>query len=391
MKQFNCFHVVKLIGVVSQGQPAYVLMELMSQGDLKNFLRLHRPDEEDNNGRQPPTLKQILLMAGEIADGMAYLADKKYVHRDLAARNCIVGADMTVKIGDFGMTRDIYETDYYRKGNRGFLPVRWMAPESIRDGVFTSMTDVWSYGVVLWEMATLAAQPYQGLSNEEVLRYVGSAKIMDTPERCPTKLYDLMVKCWRFRPKQRPTFKEIIEILLPDLDPSFREVSYFFSEENAKYEEAQHNAGVVDNRDEYLEAVDEEDDMDPHCPMNDYVDEVQLPMLGVGASNGHSVELQDIFSDTGTYPHYGSSHNRQHDGSAEMCDCNFREQAGAAAQSSVIFNRPNVCSSPSLSAKGGSSDGSKESSKSSNSSYAHMNGVSVANGHVPIHLRTTPC
>lgn len=108
-------------------------------------------------------LQCILKMAIEIADGMSYLSDKKFVHRDLAARNCMVAEDLTVKIGDFGMTRDIYETDYYRKGGKGLLPVRWMAPESLRDGVFTSQCDVWSYGVVLWEMATLASQPYQVL------------------------------------------------------------------------------------------------------------------------------------------------------------------------------------------------------------------------------------
>lgn len=167
-RAFNTHHVVRLLGVVSKGQPTLVVMELMTNGDLKSYLRSHRPDVSENPHRQPPTLKRILRMAVEIADGMCYLAAKKFVHRDLAARNCMVAEDLTVKIGDFGMTRDIYETDYYRKGSKGLLPVRWMAPESLKDGVFTSSSDVWSYGVVLWEMVTLASQPYQGLSNDQV-------------------------------------------------------------------------------------------------------------------------------------------------------------------------------------------------------------------------------
>lgn len=158
MKQFSSHHVVKLLGVVSNGQPTLVIMELMPMGDLKGYLRNQRPEE---GALSPPTLGQILQMSIEIADGMAYLSSRKYVHRDLAARNCMVADNLTVKIGDFGMTRDIYETDYYRKGSKGLLPVRWMAPESLKDGIFSSTTDVFAYGVVLWEMATLASQPYQ--------------------------------------------------------------------------------------------------------------------------------------------------------------------------------------------------------------------------------------
>lgn len=124
MKAFDTHHVVRLLGVVSRSQPVLVLMELMVNGDLKGYLRLHRP--ESGEEVQPPTLRRILQMAIEIADGMAYLSAKKFVHRDLAARNCMVAEDLTVKIGDFGMTRDIYETDYYRKGTKGLLPVRWM-------------------------------------------------------------------------------------------------------------------------------------------------------------------------------------------------------------------------------------------------------------------------
>ncbi|XP_077988842.1 insulin-like peptide receptor [Glandiceps talaboti] len=233
MKAFNCSHVVRLLGVVSKGQPTLVLMELMVQGDLKNWLRSHRPDELDNKNSLPPTVTQILHMAGEIADGMAYLAAQKFVHRDLAARNCMVAEDGSVKIGDFGMTRDIYETDYYRKGGKGLLPVRWMAPESLKDGVFTSQSDVWSYGVVLWEMATLAEQPYQGLSNEQVLKYVIDGNCLDEPTGCPERLFSLMKLCWRYNPKMRPSFIDLIENLEAhcELSPHFKEVSFYHSEE----------------------------------------------------------------------------------------------------------------------------------------------------------------
>ncbi|XP_040162955.1 insulin-like receptor isoform X2 [Anopheles arabiensis] len=231
MKEFHTHHVVRLYGVVSVGQPTLVIMELMANGDLKSYLRRHRPDYEngEESSPQPPTLKQIYQMAIEIADGMAYLAAKKFVHRDLAARNCMVAEDLTVKIGDFGMTRDIYETDYYRKGTKGFLPVRWMAPESLKDGMFSSSSDVFSYGVVLWEMATLASQPYQGLTNDQVLRYVIDGGVMERPENCPDKLYELMRICWQHRASARPSFIDIIRMLLPDANDNFKRVSFFFS------------------------------------------------------------------------------------------------------------------------------------------------------------------
>lgn len=232
MKAFNTTHVVKLLGVVSQGQPALVIMELMVNGDLKTYLRSHRP--ENNDDKPPPTLKQILHMAVEIADGMAYLEGKKFVHRDLAARNCMVAENLKVKIGDFGMTRDIYETDYYRKGSRGLLPVRWMSPESLKDGVFSSSSDAWSYGVVLWEMATLASQPYQGLSNEQVLRYIMEGGMMERPENCPDKLYEVMRLCWDLKPARRPTFMKLCEMLLPEANENFVNVSFFHSLEGAE-------------------------------------------------------------------------------------------------------------------------------------------------------------
>ncbi|KAM4664021.1 insulin receptor-related protein [Discoglossus pictus] len=229
MKAFQCHHVVRLLGVVSQGQPALVIMELMTRGDLKSYLRSLRG--ENVEGMPLPTLNDMMQMAGEIADGMAYLNAKKFVHRDLAARNCMVSEDLTVKIGDFGMTRDIYETDYYRKGGKSLLPVRWMSPESLKDGIFTPHSDVWSFGVVLWEIATLAEQPYQGLANEQVLHFVMDNGILEKPENCPDRLHELMHWCWKKNPKLRPTFTEILESIKDELKPHFQEVSFFNSKE----------------------------------------------------------------------------------------------------------------------------------------------------------------
>lgn len=230
MKSFkDAHHVVKLLGVVSRGDSPLVIMELMARGDLKSFLRASR--ESSHN----ITCNEMYRMAAEIADGMAYLAAKKFIHRDLAARNCMVAADHTVKIGDFGMARDIYENDYYRKESRGLLPVRWMAPESLADGVFTSDSDVWSYGIVLWEMVTLAEQPYQGLSNEQVLQFVVSRGTLIRPDECPDLLWEIMESCWKWRPNNRPLFIHIVEKLEGHVGPDFKLVSYYRSRSSEEH------------------------------------------------------------------------------------------------------------------------------------------------------------
>uniref|UniRef100_A0A0A9XLS6 receptor protein-tyrosine kinase n=2 Tax=Lygus hesperus TaxID=30085 RepID=A0A0A9XLS6_LYGHE len=232
MKRFtNCHHIVKLIGVVSKHYPQLVVMEMMAHGDLKTFLR-------ESRDRTPPSLAQMCLMAAQIADGMAYLEAEKFVHRDLAARNCMVSADNVVKIGDFGMTRDVYETDYYRKGNKGMLPIRWMAPESLNDGVFSSKTDVWSYGIVLWEIITLASQPYQGLSNEQVLQFVISGNKLELPPVYPKRFKPIMSWCWKWKPKFRPTFIQILMEFEDYMTLQFRHTSYYYTPDGIQAREA---------------------------------------------------------------------------------------------------------------------------------------------------------
>lgn len=169
----------------------------------------------------------IIRMAAQIADGMAFLAFNKFIHRDLAARNCMVANDMTVKIGDFGMSRQI-NTDYYRKGNKGDMPIRWMAPESLSEGIFTSQSDVWSYGVVLWEMMTLGEQPYKGKNNNEVMAHVLDGNILNLPIFCPDVLAGICRQCWNWTTSQRPKFLKIVETLDVYLDEDFRSVYFFY-------------------------------------------------------------------------------------------------------------------------------------------------------------------
>ncbi|XP_043251642.1 insulin-like peptide receptor [Colletes gigas] len=228
MKNFSTYHIIKLLGVVSIENPPFVIMELMENGDLKTYLRRIR------DTHLIPDSCRIMRMAAEIADGMAYLESKKYVHRDLAARNCMISENLVCKIGDFGMARDIYETDYYKIGRKGLLPIRWMAPENLSDGVFTSDSDVWSYGVVLYEILTLAAMPYQGFSNEEVLSHVLHKGTLSIPRNCPENMQMIMEKCFKWRPNDRPTFMEIVAELEPFLSQDFCEKSFYHSAEGVE-------------------------------------------------------------------------------------------------------------------------------------------------------------
>ncbi|XP_059825803.1 neurotrophic tyrosine kinase, receptor, type 2a [Hypanus sabinus] len=211
-------HIVTFYGVCVEGDPLIMVFEYMKHGDLNKFLRSHGPDavflsDGQCNRMAELTQSRMLHIAMQIAAGMVYLASQHFVHRDLATRNCLVGENLLVKIGDFGMSRDVYSTDYYRVGGHTMLPIRWMPPESIMYRKFTTESDVWSLGVVLWEIFTYGKQPWYQLSNNEVIECITQGRVLQRPRTCPKEVYDLMLGCWQREPHMRLNIKEIHSLL----------------------------------------------------------------------------------------------------------------------------------------------------------------------------------
>uniref|UniRef100_A0A673G3H6 Fibroblast growth factor receptor n=1 Tax=Sinocyclocheilus rhinocerous TaxID=307959 RepID=A0A673G3H6_9TELE len=212
-------NIINLLGVCTQDGPLYVLVEYASKGSLREYLRARRPPGMDYTfdvtkvPEEQLTFKDLVSCAYQVARGMEYLASKRCIHRDLAARNVLVTEDNVMKIADFGLARGVHQIDYYKKTTNGRLPVKWMAPEALFDRVYTHQSDVWSFGVLMWEIFTLGGSPYPGIPVEELFKLLKEGHRMDKPSNCTHELYMKMRECWHAVPTQRPTFKQLVEEL----------------------------------------------------------------------------------------------------------------------------------------------------------------------------------
>uniref|UniRef100_A0A8C3NLF9 Fibroblast growth factor receptor n=1 Tax=Geospiza parvula TaxID=87175 RepID=A0A8C3NLF9_GEOPR len=256
-------NIINLLGACTQDGPLYVIVEYASKGNLREYLQARRPPGMEycyNPTRVPEeqlSFKDLVSCAYQVARGMEYLASKKCIHRDLAARNVLVTEDNVMKIADFGLARDIHHIDYYKKTTNGRLPVKWMAPEALFDRIYTHQSDVWSFGVLLWEIFTLGHR-------------------MDKPSNCTNELYMMMRDCWHAVPSQRPTFKQLVE----DLDRIVAMTS------NQEYLDLsmpldQYSPGFPDTRSSTCSSG--EDSVFSHDPLPD---EPCLPKLPPQHSNG---------------------------------------------------------------------------------------------------------
>ncbi|XP_018568543.1 focal adhesion kinase 1 isoform X2 [Anoplophora glabripennis] len=203
MQQFDHQHIIKLIGICSIS-PVWIVMELAKLGELRAYLQ---------NNKSRLDLATLLLYAFQLSTALSYLESKKYVHRDIAARNVLVSTDKCVKLADFGLSRWMGDDQSYYKASKGKLPIKWMSPESINFRRFTTASDVWMFGVCIWEILMLGVKPFQGVKNNDVIGKIENGERLALPPDCPPRLYSLMSQCWSYEPSKRPSFKDIKEIL----------------------------------------------------------------------------------------------------------------------------------------------------------------------------------
>ncbi|XP_023311404.1 tyrosine kinase receptor Cad96Ca, partial [Anoplophora glabripennis] len=209
-------NVVRLLGCCSDKEPIFLIMEYITKGKLQSYLRNSRAERYYNNMHghsKSLTSQDLTSFVHQVAKGMEFLSKNGIIHRDLAARNILITEDHTCKVADFGFARDVIASHIYERKSEGRLPIRWMAPESLYDNIFSVKSDVWSFGVLIWEVVTLGSTPYPGMSAADVMKKVRDGYRLDKPEHCRRELYNIMYYCWDKDPKQRPSFTECVELL----------------------------------------------------------------------------------------------------------------------------------------------------------------------------------
>ncbi|XP_074644515.1 fibroblast growth factor receptor 3-like [Tubulanus polymorphus] len=248
-------NIVNLLGASFKNGRLMIVMEYAEPGNLLNYLKKKRHDVEMESidGRKSPSHheksrtyslmkdNELISIIWQIAKGMRHLGSVKCIHRDLAARNILLADNMVAKISDFGLAREVYENGYYFKVTKGRLPFKWMSPESLLSGQYTTKSDVWSFGVLLWEIATLGGSPYPGIPVEQIFEMLKSGYRMSRPDYCDEEIYTIMLQCWRAEPADRPNFGELVEkfdrILQLTSNELYLDLEYNsdFLEENGMY------------------------------------------------------------------------------------------------------------------------------------------------------------
>ncbi|XP_053657618.1 tyrosine kinase receptor Cad96Ca [Anopheles marshallii] len=209
-------NVVRLLGCCTEKDPIFVILEYVNMGKLQTFLRNSRVEKHYGNTHG----KSKILTSGDltsfmyqVARGMDFLTSRGIIHRDLAARNILITEDHTCKVADFGFARDIVTSKVYERKSEGRLPIRWMATESLYDNIFTVKSDIWSFGILMWEIVTLGSTPYPGIAAADVMRKVRDGYRLEKPEHCRRELYNIMFYCWAHDPNERPGFPEVVDML----------------------------------------------------------------------------------------------------------------------------------------------------------------------------------